>query len=67
MFTTYEAWSSPDGSEIIFTSSESITTHRVACLVGIDWMMLHSIEAGSWNEAMVLHHRMMGWEPYKPF
>ena len=29
--------------------------------------LLRTIECDTWEECMIKHHVLMGWEPYKPF
>ena len=28
---------------------------------------IREIKGRTWNECMKKHHKLMGWEPYKPF
>jgi hypothetical protein len=64
---TYEAWMSPDGCEISFTTAEN---HRITRKRGLgptqDWTLLHIIRAPDWESAMVEHHKAMNWEAYNP-
>lgn len=32
-----------------------------------DAVLLRTIEGDDWNDCMTQHHKLMGWEPYKPF
>jgi len=29
--------------------------------------LVRTIECDTWEECMIKHHVLMGWEPYKPF
>ena len=60
----FEAWEDEDG--ITFSSQENIDDHKEKGLLSSDAKLLHQIEANSYEEAMILHHQKMGWEPYKP-
>lgn len=64
---TYEAWRSPDGTEIAFSTLENLARMRAAGIgPSPDWELLHTVEAPDWNSAMTKHHELMGFEPYKP-
>ena len=60
----FEAWEQ-DG-QIMFSTPENILDHKKKGLVSNDAKLLHRIEADSYDEAQILYHQKMGWEPYKP-
>lgn len=60
----FEAWEDKGG--ITFSSQENIGDHKEKGLLSSDAKLLHQIEANSYEDAMILHHQKMGWEPYKP-
>lgn len=56
----YEVWQYEDNSIAIFpvsNASAKATLSSNACLI-------RTIIAKDWHEAMVEHHKLMGWEPY---
>jgi len=36
-------------------------------LMDSDAIMIRTITGCDWNDCMKQHHKLMGWEPYKPF
>lgn len=36
-------------------------------LIGPGVKLLRTIVEPDWESCMVIHHQLMGWEPYKPF
>ena len=32
-----------------------------------DATLIRTISGKNWNDCMTKHHKLMGWEPYKPF
>lgn len=61
---TFEAWEDDDG--ITLSDHENIIEQKKSGLISENAKLLHTIEAESYEEAMVQHHKNMGWEPYKP-
>jgi hypothetical protein len=62
---TFEAWQDPEG-DTTFATSASISELRTKRLLSDSAVLLYSVEASSWEEAMAVHHLRMGYEPYKP-
>ncbi len=60
----YQAWK--DNSSITFSSPEVVQAQFDAGLIEKDAVMLHEIEADTWDEAMTEHFKLMGYEPYVP-
>lgn len=63
----YEVWETDDEGctgVMIFPVDENAEAKRK--LAGKDIKLLRVIEAPSWNEAMTIHHQLMGWEAYVP-
>lgn len=60
----FEAWEDDDG--VTFSTQENITDFKQKGLISSEAWRLYQIEAQSYEDAMVLHHEKMGWEPYKP-
>lgn len=63
MLTKYEVWQSPE-STTIFPAEESSKHYT---LLDKEATLLRIIEASCFEDAMVEHHRLMGWEPYVKF
>jgi hypothetical protein len=62
--TTYEVWEAEDeGTEVSFFPQDNSTARK---LLPEGAKLLRTIEAETWEEAVTLHHELMGWEPYKP-
>jgi len=62
----YELWISEEDAENTFSTPENIQDMKDRGLLGKEPKLVWSIEANSWNEAMIKYHKHMGWEPYKP-
>lgn len=64
----YEAWEFSDGDvvEISFSTQSGIQDQRTKGLLSPNAKLLHTVRAKTWEEAMTIHHQLMGWEPYKP-
>lgn len=61
----YEVWETDEGCGVmIFPVDENAEKKRK--LAGEKKTLLRTIEAASWNEAMTIHHQLMGWEAYVP-
>lgn len=60
----FEAWEDDEG--VTFSTQENIKDHKKKGLLSSSAKLLHQIEAKNYEEAMVLHHQKMGWDPYKP-
>lgn len=60
----YQAWEDDEG--VTFSTIENIEDFKKKGLLSQKAKMLYQIEANEYNEAMVIHHEKMGWEPYKP-
>ena len=60
---TFEAWQSAE--DVAFGTAASMADQRSRGLLGSDAVQLYSIEAGTWEEAMAIHHLRMGFEPYR--
>lgn len=60
----FEAWEDDDG--VTFSTQENINDYKQKGLISSKAWRLYQIEAQSYEDAMVLHHKKMGWEPYKP-
>lgn len=60
----YEVWE--DTEAITCAPVEKIREEKATGLIAPDAKLLHTIEASTWNEAMIQYHELMGWEPYKP-
>ncbi len=61
---TFEAWEDDDG--ITFATPKNIQEQKEKGLLSSKAKLLHKIDANSYEEAMTLHHKKMGWESYKP-
>lgn len=53
-------------SEGSFTVFEKGCTQSIF-LLAEDAILMYEIEKETWNECMTEHHKLMGWEAYKPF
>jgi hypothetical protein len=60
----FEAWEDEDG--VTFSTQKNIGDHKEKGLLAHDARLLHQIEAENYDEAIILHHQKMGWEPYRP-
>lgn len=63
----YEVWQDIDEGCVgisIFPVDENVEMKRK--LNGEEAQLLRIIEAASWEEAMIKHHELMGWNPYIP-
>lgn len=60
----YEAWSDSEG--VTFSTKAGIEEQKKKGLLASNAKLLHSIEADTYEGAMMAHHEKMGWEPYKP-
>jgi hypothetical protein len=38
-----------------------------AIILEDDALLIRTIEGDTWEDCMIQHHKLMGWEPYKPF
>jgi hypothetical protein len=67
MIKVYEAWGQNDESpSVVFGESNAIDEDRKSGVLTSAARLLHRFEAKTWEEAMTIHHELMGWEPYKP-
>lgn len=67
MLKVYEAWKQHNkGPSIVFGEIEAIEEDRNSGILGSDARFLHKVEARTWEEAMMRHHELMKWMPYKP-
>lgn len=55
--------SEKEGSYTVF---EKGNTQNIFLLAD-DAILMYEIEKETWNECMTEHHKLMGWENYKPF
>lgn len=78
----YECWGEPEdrkkysgninvavdiNCDCTFTTAENAVKLRKQGLISKNAVLLYTIEARSWDEAMAKHHKKQGWEPYVPF
>ena len=54
---TFEAWQDSDGIALLPAGSRAG--------LGSDAVLLYSVDACSWEEAMAIHHLRQGFEPYQ--
>ena len=62
----FEAWQDPIDDSLKLISSEKIADAKRNGLISSTSKMIHRIEAATGEEMMTEHHRLMGWEAYKP-
>jgi hypothetical protein len=58
-----EVYESPEGIITVIDSKHS----QKSIIVEDNSTLLRTIESETWEECMIKHHELMGWEPYKPF
>ena len=62
--TIFEAWQSPDETEIALSTPENHAQCRASGLgPNEDWTLLHTVEADDFEAAMREHAALMGWKP----
>lgn len=57
-----EVWEDSDGITAIRENN-----NQKHLLILADAKLLRIITAKTWYKCMKIHHKLMGWEPYKPF
>jgi hypothetical protein len=62
----YEVWSDDDGCQISISTVEGIAQQFARGALSEKAVLLHRIEADTYEEAMSERNRLMDWEPYKP-
>jgi hypothetical protein len=62
----YEAWGSPDGSGLMFLPAAAVASARADGSLEPGAILLHRVEARTWEQAMARHHETMGWGDYQP-
>jgi hypothetical protein len=62
---TWQAWDDQDGC-ITFAPRDRIKADRDTGRLPPTVVMLHELVARTGEEAMMRHHELMGWEPYRP-
>jgi len=55
-----------DDCGITCATYKACKTMRKRGLISKNAVLLRSFNAKTWYEAMCTHHKLMGWEPYKP-
>ena len=60
----FEAWE--DSGSVTFTTQDNIEDHKRKGLLSAKAKLLYQLDANDYDEAMTMHHKKMGWEPYKP-
>lgn len=64
MSIIFEAWE--DEESVTFATADSIADQKLRGLISSDAVLLHTVEADTFEDAMTIHHVKMGYEPYKP-
>jgi hypothetical protein len=62
----YEAWSDPANNSVSFGPASTIQSQREQGLLSPSAVLLHRIEAATWEEANAIHSLRMGEAPYTP-
>lgn len=67
MKKVYEAWRDEGDSTVTtFAPPEAVEQERAAGEISDKAVLLHRVEADTFEEAMAVHHIKMGWEPFMP-
>lgn len=59
-----EVWIDDDGVVSAFTEGDP---NKDVILGDNNPVFLRYIEGEDWTDCMIQHHKLMGWEEYKPF
>ena len=62
----YECWIGDEDTDVTFTGAKQVGAMRARGLIPADATLRYTIEAESWTEAMIEHHKRQGLEPYAP-
>ena len=66
MKKVYEAWRDEADCRITFAPPEGIESERANGDITDKAVLLHRVEADTFEEALAVHHIKMGWRPFVP-
>lgn len=57
-----EVWESSDSVSVVCEGDPNSKN-----IIDKDSVLIRTIEDKDWESCMIQHHKLMGWESYKPF